>query len=139
MRKKEAQRVSDMIAKRLNAIAPRVHIEHMEREGWSGRYFPGTKQNRESGSVKLQYGRGTSLATKRALLAHELAHGFTRVIYCDQTDKKKKKKCSYKGQHDKKRFYRVLRAIHKYLGTDPRVARELEKRAGYHPPRHYML
>jgi len=83
---------------------------------------------------------------ERALLAHELAHGFTRAIYCDQkptktkskTKSKSRKKCSYKGQHDKKRFYRVLRAIHKYLGTDPKVARELEKRAGYHPPKHYM-
>jgi len=64
-------------------------------------------------------------------LSHELAHWASRLEYCGGNVKKKN--CSYKGQHDK-RFYKVLKPIHKKLNIKKEHADALEKRAGYSPP-----
>jgi hypothetical protein len=64
-------------------------------------------------------------------LSHELAHWASRLEYCGGDVKKKN--CSYKGQHDK-RFYKVLKPIHKKLNIKKEHADALEKRAGYSPP-----
>lgn len=83
----------------------------------------------------VQYGRERGPSLRKTLLAHELAHWASRVVYCDRNGRART--CSYKGQHNPP-FYRVLSEIHGALGTPKHKARTLESRAGYHPPDGWM-
>jgi hypothetical protein len=66
------------------------------------------------------------------LVAHEVSHWGTRVVHCGD-QREYSRVCSYQGEHDK-RFYNVLNKVHKQIGTKKQDAKELESRAGYHPP-----
>jgi hypothetical protein len=127
LKKKEAQRIADRIARLMGARkGPRVKLAKLNREGWSGRYDP------KSVAVHLKYNQGRNEPDlHKTLLSHELAHWGARLVYCKGNVKAKK--CSYKGQHDK-RFYKVLKPIHKKLSINRKHAEALEKRAGYSPP-----
>jgi len=129
MKQTEAQKIANAIARRMGARPPRVRVRRLRRSGWSGRYIP------ERGEVLVQYGRERGPSLRKTLLAHELAHWASRVVYCDRNGRART--CSYKGQHNPP-FYRVLSEIHGALGTPKHKARTLESRAGYHPPDGWM-
>jgi hypothetical protein len=126
MKQIEAQQIANRVARLMQASPPRVTLKNVRTSGWSGRYDPKTKV------VHLSFGPNVNENLKRALVAHEVSHWGSRVVYCGD-ERGYSRVCMYRGEHDR-RFYNVLNKVHKHLGTKRSAARELESRAGYHPP-----
>ena len=111
--------------------------------GWSGRYHP------KAHKITFSTGRNLDPEIEKAGVCHEHAHAATLSAECGvgvrgpvgtkrrAGVRKSENGCTYNGEHDA-RFYRHLAAIHRRVGTDPKAAREFERRSGYKPPKGWM-